>query len=259
MPKVFFSYASEDREVVDAIYTALATEHPEHKPWMDKYEIVAGQSLLDKIADGMDAAEKFFVFLSSLSITKPWVKRELQRALMREIDGVEPDYIVPVKLSDLARVPAFLEGKRYIDLAVLRREEWLSEFDAAIRGAPTSRVHAESAENVEVRVEVGPEGPHVAHLHFHATMWAEEFAFVVQTREDLAPLSTNGPGAIMELLVGSSFALTKPRLRVGPRIVALGFEAPDLRPGRPISMRLRFAPGVDAVRAIENVSAWPRQ
>jgi hypothetical protein len=257
MPKVFFSYAYEDRDVVEAVYTAVAKDYPQHEPWMDKYEIVAGQSLLDKIADGMDAAEKFFVFLSAVSIARPWVKRELQRALMREIDGVDPDYIVPVKLADVVRVPAFLEGKRYIDLARLRREEWLNEFDAAIRGAPTSRVGAESAENVEVRIEPGPEGPHVAHLHFHATMWAEEFSFVVQTKEDLAPLP-DGPAVIMELLVGSSFALTKPRFRAGPRFTALGFEAPDLRPGRPICMRLRFAPGVDAVTAVESISAWPR-
>ena len=76
MAKAFFSYAHEDQETVEIIHAALAAEYPDHAVWVNKYEIVAGESLLEKIAEGIDEAEKFFVFLSKVSITKPWVKRE---------------------------------------------------------------------------------------------------------------------------------------------------------------------------------------
>lgn len=73
---------------------------------MDKYEIVGGDSLIKNIAEGMDQADKFFVFLSPTAVTKVWVQRELRRALMREIESVEANYIVPVKIGELKRMPA---------------------------------------------------------------------------------------------------------------------------------------------------------
>jgi hypothetical protein len=71
----------------------------------------------------MNEAEKFFIFLSPMSVNKPWVQRELRRALMREISGVDPQFIVPIKLGELDRLPAFLEDKLYIDLGRLTRED----------------------------------------------------------------------------------------------------------------------------------------
>jgi hypothetical protein len=111
MARIFFSHASEGKPLVEAVYSEFVDAHPDHKPWVDRYEIAAGQNLIDKITEGMDRAEKFFIFLSPESVEKPWVKRELHRALMREIDGVDPDFIVPVKIGGLEQVPPFLEQR----------------------------------------------------------------------------------------------------------------------------------------------------
>src|SRR3954447_648766 len=149
MPKVFFSHASEDKGVVEAVYAEFVAAHPEHEPWVDMYKIVGGDSLLDKIARGMDESEKFFLFLSTVSVTKPWVKAELRRALMREIDGIEPGYIVPVKIGDLDAVPAWLEDKLYIDLGRLTKDEWLAQFNAAITGTPVGPPGSSGSSNIE--------------------------------------------------------------------------------------------------------------
>src|ERR1043166_4618087 len=185
MPRVFFSHASEDKKVVEAVYAEFVVAHPEHEPWVDIYEIVGGDSLLDKIAGGMSESEKFFFSLSTAPVTKPWVKAELRRALMREIDGVEPSYIVPVKIGDLSTIPAWLEDKLYIDLDKLTKEEWLAQFDAAITGTPVGPPGSSGSSNIECRLTYGPEGKHVAHIEISAVAWAETFAFAVETNEDL--------------------------------------------------------------------------
>src|SRR5438132_11845045 len=101
MSRAFFSYASEDIAIVTLVFNAVIDRFPSFQPWLDKYEIVGGEDLLKKIAAGMDSAEKFFVFLSPTSVQKPWLQRELTRAIMREVGGINPDYIVPVRLANL--------------------------------------------------------------------------------------------------------------------------------------------------------------
>ena len=54
---MFFCHASEDKPVVEAVYEKLLAHSPDLEGWLDKYEIVAGQSLIDKIAAGMDESE----------------------------------------------------------------------------------------------------------------------------------------------------------------------------------------------------------
>jgi hypothetical protein len=257
MAKVFFSHASEDKGVVEAVYAEFAVAHPEHEPWVDMYEIVGGDSLLDKIARGMDESEKFFIFLSTVSVTKPWVKAELRRALMREIDNVEPSYIVPVKVGDLSTIPAWLEDKLYIDLGKLTKDEWLSQFDAAITGTPLGPPGPGGNSNIECRLAYGPEGTHVAHIEISAVAWAETFAFAVATNEDLVIGEDASMGMHeMEVLVGTSFAFHEPRFIRQKQLLGVRYEAPELRPGKPVTMRAEFELGVDAIEAIESVSRW---
>jgi len=73
--------------------------------------------LIDKISEGIGESDKFLISLSERSIEKPWIKAELRNALMDEIAGVKPEFIVPIKLGRSPRAPPFIESKRYIDLA----------------------------------------------------------------------------------------------------------------------------------------------
>lgn len=248
--RVFFSYATEDADIIHAVRSRLGEEHPEHEPWIDLYEIVAGDSLIDKIAEGMDAAEKFFIFLSPVSVGKPWVKRELKRAIMREIQGVDPDYIVPVKVGDLTAIPPFLEEKLYIDLGKMTDVEWLAAFDAAITGMPPRPVGAGSP-NVVWWVESGPEGEHVAYVYFAAKAWAERFSFLVETNEDMVEET----GSVTDVWPGGSL-MGPINLERGPRVAALSFASPDLRPGEPLAIKIEFPPGIDAKQAVSSVSRW---
>jgi hypothetical protein len=131
MNKAFFCHASEDKPIVEGVYERLLHHAPDLSAWLDKFEILAGQSLLDRIAAGMDESSKFVIFISQVSVTKPWVNRELRRAIMREIGGVDPDFIIPVLVNDIAAIPPFLEDKKYIPLNRMTEQEWLAELTAA--------------------------------------------------------------------------------------------------------------------------------
>jgi hypothetical protein len=81
--RVFFSHASEDKAVVEQVFARVAETFPDFEVWLDTYEIVGGNDLIDKIAEGIESSEKFLIFLSERSIGKPWVRAELKKALMR--------------------------------------------------------------------------------------------------------------------------------------------------------------------------------
>lgn len=67
--------------LVEHIYNKLKKKHPELESWLDKFEIVGGSSLIDKIASGIESSEKFVIFLSDVQfknlglIKKPAITR----------------------------------------------------------------------------------------------------------------------------------------------------------------------------------------
>jgi hypothetical protein len=106
-PRVFISHASEDKErFVTEFATRLRALGVD--AWVDRWEMSLGDSLVKRIfSEGIGGADAFIIVLSSESIDKPWVVKELSTAVIANIeggcrlipiilDGVEP----PVVLSD---------------------------------------------------------------------------------------------------------------------------------------------------------------
>lgn len=52
--KVFFSHASEDKEIVDEVFKLITKTYPDIEEWLDKYEILGGDDLITKINDDTD-------------------------------------------------------------------------------------------------------------------------------------------------------------------------------------------------------------
>lgn len=98
IPQVFLSHASEDK---DRFARRLAEEFHKNgiKCWFDEWEISPGDSLYERINEGIKESGYFVVVLSNNSIDKPWVKKELAAGfsmLVRE--KVE---LIPVILDNL--------------------------------------------------------------------------------------------------------------------------------------------------------------
>ena len=130
--KVFLSYASEDKALVEQVHLRLSERFPEIEFWPDKYEILGGDDLIEKIHSGIDDADRFIIFLSPNSIDKSWVRTELRKALADEISGIKPEFIIPIKVGAIPTFPPFLESRFYIDIENKTEEEWLEDIYAAI-------------------------------------------------------------------------------------------------------------------------------
>lgn len=106
-PKVFVSHASEDKERF-VIEFAAKLRAKGIDAWLDKWEILPGDSLVDKIfEEGLKNARAVIVVLSKNSVLKPWVKEELNSAVIKRINGVSK--LIPVMIEECA-VPEALSS-----------------------------------------------------------------------------------------------------------------------------------------------------
>jgi hypothetical protein len=106
-PKVFLSYASEDRALAQRIAEALQANGID--TWWDRWCINAGDSIRQRIDEGIGNCTHFVVLLTPNSIVKPWVNQEIDAGLVRKL-GANCRFI-PLR-SDLpaSKLPPLLSG-----------------------------------------------------------------------------------------------------------------------------------------------------
>ena len=123
-PKVFISHASEDKP---RFVTAFATRLRENgvDAWLDRWEMLPGDSLVDKIfEEGLKDAQAVIVVLSNFSVSKPWVSEELNASMVARIS--KGTKVIPVVIDD-CDVPAALKS------TVWERVPDLSDFEDPLR------------------------------------------------------------------------------------------------------------------------------
>jgi hypothetical protein len=81
--------------------------------WIDEAEIQVGDSLIERIRDGIDAMDYLAVILSPDSVESEWVRREVEIAMNQEIEGKKVK-VLPI-LYKRCNLPGFLKGKFYAD------------------------------------------------------------------------------------------------------------------------------------------------
>lgn len=193
--KVFFSHASEDKPIVEQIAARVLAHLPHLDIWIDKYRIVGGEDLLAKIGAGMDEAEKSFVFVSPVSVVKPWVAAELRDALALDLAGDKPGFVVPVLVEKPDAFPAFLRSRKDIDVTK-PADVWLREFEGVVAGGFHDAPQLQP--NLTIRVQKGP-GPagdqgrdpdRVVTIAWSARFFAEPINLAVRTRQPVLSLRT---------------------------------------------------------------------
>jgi len=117
----FFSYAHEDKDFAGRIENELRKAGI--KVWWDRWEIKAGDSLIQKIfVEGLSKCDIFLILLSSASVRSKWVREELDSAMIRKIEGVTR--IIPL-IKEKCEIPPPLRALLWVDLS--------EDFDAGIR------------------------------------------------------------------------------------------------------------------------------
>ena len=141
-PTAFLSHASEDKaDFVEPLGRELADMGI--RPWLDKWEIRPGDSLVEKLFDeGVAAVDAVIVVVSQYSAGKPWVRAELDTAVVRRI--TEGTRLIPVRL-DAADMPAPLRMLAWHDAD--RTED-------GIQGA--ARLIADTIHGLDPRPAVAP-------------------------------------------------------------------------------------------------------
>jgi len=123
-PSVFVSHASEDKERFVVKFAQRLRENGVDA-WLDQWEMQPGDSLVDKIFEqGLKHAQAVIVVVSAASITKPWVREELNLSVVKRIgQGLK---LIPVVI-DQCEVPQALQS------TIWQRIDDLEHYDAAFK------------------------------------------------------------------------------------------------------------------------------
>lgn len=108
---IFLSHNSADKQFTKKLAKDL--EDQGIRCWLDEAEIRIGDSLVEKIREGIDEVDYLAVVLSPESVNSEWVRREVDVAMNQEILGRNLK-VLPV-LHKRCELPGFLLGKRYAD------------------------------------------------------------------------------------------------------------------------------------------------
>jgi len=120
IPKAFISHASEDK---DRFVIRFATKLREKgvDAWLDKWELLPGDSLIEKIfEEGIKNADAFLVVLSCNSIGKPWVREELDAGMIKKIE--KTCKLIPV-IIDQCEIPTTLKHLVWVKIRDLQDYE----------------------------------------------------------------------------------------------------------------------------------------
>jgi formylglycine-generating enzyme required for sulfatase activity len=109
-PTVFISYSHADREFVDRLAEKLKTSGV--NVWIDKWMIKVGDSITDKINEGIGASDWLIVVLSCASVSSKWVREELNAAMIRNIEQGKHAFILPILIEE-CELPIILRHRKY--------------------------------------------------------------------------------------------------------------------------------------------------
>jgi TIR domain len=119
-PKVFISHASEDKNRFVLEFAERLRQNG-IDAWLDKWEMLPGDSLIDKIfEEGIKEANAVIVVLSKFSVEKPWVREELNTAWVKRINNGSK--LIPVVIDD-CEVPEALKSLLWEPIADLSNYE----------------------------------------------------------------------------------------------------------------------------------------
>jgi hypothetical protein len=112
---IFLSYAKEDAERVAALYDQLKAAG--FQPWMDKYDIVAGQDWKAALQSAISRCDAGIICLSNNSVSKTgYVQVEVKEFLEQRKRRPEGSiYLIPIRLENCP-VPIGISDLHYADL-----------------------------------------------------------------------------------------------------------------------------------------------
>jgi hypothetical protein len=116
---IFISYNHADKGTAESLAKILV--QAKQNVWIDKWELNAGDSLIERIEEALGGADAILVLLSKSSTQSEWCKKELRSGLLRELEE-KSVLVIPIVLDD-CDIPLFLREKLWIDFRKNRDEQ----------------------------------------------------------------------------------------------------------------------------------------
>jgi len=110
---VFISHSSKDKPFVRKLAGDLLSAGI--RVWVDEQQLLIGDPLPDRIAQGLAESDFFLLVVSENSAGSEWVKRELSVAMVQEIEK-KAVTVLPIKI-DGAKIPLSISDKVYADFS----------------------------------------------------------------------------------------------------------------------------------------------
>lgn len=111
MKTIFLSHSSKDKEAVKRLATELIAKG--YRIWLDEWKIEVGDSVIDKIQQGLQAADFIAVWLTRNAVASGWVSGEWQTRIIVEMQK-KNSTVLPL-LADDCEIPFFLSNRHYAD------------------------------------------------------------------------------------------------------------------------------------------------
>ena len=112
MPRVFISYHTPDRSHAEELAREIRAVG--NTVWFEAWEISLGDSIIQKINQGLEQAEYVVLCFTPSGVNRPWLSREWMSTLAQQLNGRNIK-LLPVRLTGGAP-PAILADIRYADL-----------------------------------------------------------------------------------------------------------------------------------------------
>uniref|UniRef100_A0A2A4Z6H4 TIR domain-containing protein n=1 Tax=OCS116 cluster bacterium TaxID=2030921 RepID=A0A2A4Z6H4_9PROT len=116
---IFISYTHSDSEFAQSL--AINLVQAKQNVWIDKWELNAGDSLMERVQNALGDADAILILLSEDSVQSEWCKKELNSGLTRELEE-KSTLVIPIVL-DNCKIPLFLKDKLRIDFRKGRDEQ----------------------------------------------------------------------------------------------------------------------------------------
>lgn len=127
---VFVSYSHKDKPVAEEIATMISAEGI--SVWFDEWKVVPGDSIIDKIGEGLICTH--FVFLISNNTPQSkWQNQEFKSTFTRYVEESKPK-IIPI-LLDEAKSPSLINHFNHIRYQGGTNSDWMNIVLSSSRNA----------------------------------------------------------------------------------------------------------------------------
>jgi hypothetical protein len=111
MANVFISHRKVDDKQSEQLSVEICKAG--HQVWLDEWEINLGDSIVERVNEGLEGASYVVLCFSEAGISQ-WVNREWMSSLARQLSG-QNIKVIPVLLTG-GKLPAILADIKHADL-----------------------------------------------------------------------------------------------------------------------------------------------